>query len=639
MKVSNNTLLFFILGSACIFRFYEFIHIPFTHDEFSALFRTRFSSFGELIEMGVRPDGHPAGVQVFLYFWSKIVGWNTALIKLPFALAGVFSIFLMYRVSCIWYNETVGIISAAFLTVMQIMVMYSQIARPYISGVFFVLLMIFFWSQIMLKPDKKFLRNSSCFVISAALCAYNHHFSLLMAAIVGFSGIVIIPRKYLGWYALSGFAIFLLYTPHLSILFSQLEIGGIESWLAKPTPSFFPSYLGYLFNYSSLLYAVVCLIIITGIFSSGKNDFSIKKFLIFFGFFILPLFIGYFYSVYSSAVLQYSVLIFSTPFVLFLLFGHVSNQKPIVNLFITVVILAVGSYSLIYKRQHYRVFYNSPYEKIIDDALKVYSKSPQTPILIQSHQAITHYYLDKNNLTIPFTWLDSLSSTKDLLQFLDSSSQSSDNLYFGHLSENDAKTIPIIRNYFPEMKSQKNYFNASTYLFSKGHAVVEKTEMLSFETGVSEKWSNYNSENRVIRDSFNLSHTYKVDRDSEWSVSYNEKLSFFAPKKNDFIDISVLGYFEEKPNEALIVATLKNGDDVIFWGASDLSEFLVSNSFPQKAKAYLSIKLSDIKGINENTTLIVFLWNKGKSQFLIDNFGISLRTGNPVLYGLNEKIE
>ncbi|NEN24829.1 glycosyltransferase family 39 protein [Cryomorpha ignava] len=639
MKISNKAILFFILIVACVFRFYDFAHIPFTHDEFSALFRTRFSSFHELIERGVRPDGHPAGVQVFLYFWSKIVGWNTWLIKLPFAVAGVLSILLMYRIATLWYNETVGIISAAFLAVMQIMVMYAQIARPYISGHFFVLLMVFFWSLMILKPDKTFLRNSILFVLSAALCAYNHHFSLLMAAIVGFTGLFLIQRKYLGWYILSGVAIFALYIPHLSILFSQLEIGGIESWLAKPTPSFFPLYLGYLFNYSVLMYGLVGAIMAGGFFTIKKADFSLKKFLLFLTFFILPALIGYFYSVYSSAVLQYSVLIFSTPFILFLLFGHISNQKPVVNAVLTLIILAIGGYALIYKREHYRVFYDSPYEKIIDDAQKVNSQFPGTPILIHSHHAITDYYLDENTFSIPFTWLDSLPTTAQLILFLDSASKVSNTFYYGHLSENDSKTIPIIRDYFPEIKWQSNYFNASTYLFSKGEKMKTKNVVLDFETAETKNWSNFDLNYVVETDILNESHAYKVDSTIEWSVSFHENLSFFSPQKNDFIDIALSGYFEKSPKETLVVATLKNDETTVYWGASGFHDFLTSDIFPQQVKAHLTIKLSDVQGIEKQTALTVFLWNKGESQFLIDDFEIARRAGNRVLYGLGEQIE
>ena len=63
----DHLLIFLILAIGALLRFYDYASIPFTHDELSALIRTRFGSFHELIRNGVMVDGHPAGVQVFLY--------------------------------------------------------------------------------------------------------------------------------------------------------------------------------------------------------------------------------------------------------------------------------------------------------------------------------------------------------------------------------------------------------------------------------------------------------------------------------------------------------------------------------------------------------------------------------------------
>ena len=69
---SATFVLVLILLFAAVLRFWNYFEIPFTHDEFSALFRTQFNSFSELIDKGIKIDGHPAGVQMFLYFWVKI---------------------------------------------------------------------------------------------------------------------------------------------------------------------------------------------------------------------------------------------------------------------------------------------------------------------------------------------------------------------------------------------------------------------------------------------------------------------------------------------------------------------------------------------------------------------------------------
>jgi len=115
MKLSNKIILILIIIVACVLRFYNLFEIPYTHDEFSALFRTRFDTFSELIEKGVIVDTLPAGVQVFLYYWIKIFGEAEWIVKLPFILCGVFSVYLIYIIARKWYNETLALISASFL--------------------------------------------------------------------------------------------------------------------------------------------------------------------------------------------------------------------------------------------------------------------------------------------------------------------------------------------------------------------------------------------------------------------------------------------------------------------------------------------------------------------------------------------
>ena len=142
MKITNQLTILLILFIGSILRFYNYVEIPFTHDEFSALFRLNFDSFSELIEKGVKVDGHPAGVHVFLYYWTKVFGSSEWIVKLPFTIFGIVSIWIIYLIGRKWFNETVGLISAAFIASIQFTVIYSQIARPYISGMFFSLIMV-----------------------------------------------------------------------------------------------------------------------------------------------------------------------------------------------------------------------------------------------------------------------------------------------------------------------------------------------------------------------------------------------------------------------------------------------------------------------------------------------------------------
>jgi hypothetical protein len=95
LSFSNKQILVIVMIIGSVLRFFNYDDIPFTTDEFSALFRLKFDNFSELIEKGVKIDGHPAGVQVFLYYWTKLFGESEWVVKLPFTILGIFSIYFI----------------------------------------------------------------------------------------------------------------------------------------------------------------------------------------------------------------------------------------------------------------------------------------------------------------------------------------------------------------------------------------------------------------------------------------------------------------------------------------------------------------------------------------------------------------
>ena len=61
--------LLMVVQALLLFSYYP--SIPFSHDELSAITRCRFSNLNDLFQWGIRPDGHPAGVQLLLYYLIK----------------------------------------------------------------------------------------------------------------------------------------------------------------------------------------------------------------------------------------------------------------------------------------------------------------------------------------------------------------------------------------------------------------------------------------------------------------------------------------------------------------------------------------------------------------------------------------
>ncbi len=640
MKLSNKIILILIMIVACVLRFYNLFEIPYTHDEFSALFRTRFDTFSELIEKGVIVDTLPAGVQVFLYYWIKIFGEAEWIVKLPFILLGIFSVYLIYLIARKWYNETVALISASFLASIQFTVFYSQIARPYISGLFFSLLMVNALTDLIKSPEKRFYPNSLIFILSAAACSYNHHFSLVFAAIVGLSGLFLLQRKYLLKYLACCFIIMLLYVPHINIILSQLQLGGNENWLGKLQNDFFVNYMNYIFQFSTVVWILVILIILFGFIKIRKQDVKFRQTILFVCWFILPIVVGFLYSKFVNNVMQYSVLIFSFPFLFFILFGHIKPQKTIVNLILVLVILSLNIYALTMERKHYSSLYDSAYIHILTDRRDAGNSYKNMASLIDSDKEISEFYIKKLNLDTNFTWVDTSLTKKELISYLDVQSRLSGYLYFGCLSSSDPVTVAVIQDYYPSIVQQKNYFGGTTYVFSRVPAKAGNIiECQDFETKEKRYWSSVDQSKFVDTVSFSGRYSYMIDSSTEWSLTYSRPLKEIVTSKYNFIVISVETFNEDGMNDAMIVASIEAGDSVINWSSSEFSVFLTNKSSKDGwARIHHTLMLYDIPFDKKNLLLKVYIWNQGRKSFLIDDFMIRLRPGNPVIYSWYQNI-
>ncbi len=639
MKLGNKHILYFILLVATTLRFYNYLQLPFTHDEFSALFRTRFESFSELIKYGVMVDGHPAGVQVFLYFWTMLFGTSEWVVKLPFVISGIGAVYLIYCIGKVWYNESVGLIAAAFLASLQFPVFYSSIARPYTGGLFFSLLMVHYWSLLIKKPTNAFNKNLTGFILSATLCAYTHHFSLLFAAIVGVSGIFFFQKQYLIKYLGSGIIIFLLYIPHLNIFLKQLSMGGVEEWLAKPQNDFFLDYIAYAFHYSYLVYIVVFGLIIYGYISRDNALFNYKKVtFVFFCWFIIPFLVGFFYSKYVNAILQFSVLLFTFPFLFFVLFSHFKSQKIITNCILVFVILGVNIFTLVHGRKHYTVTYKSPYQEILVDHQLVHKTYKSVFSILDSDRKITPYYNQKLDIDSNYTWFETFSTIKEFSEYLKTQSKTHQYLYLGAFSNNLPLTVPVILQHFPTLVWQHNYAGATSYLFStKPNIKQEVFDQLDFESEASGNWSPIDNNWTIDSIKYGGKKAYLMNEHQEYSFAFTKSLSYLLTHENNFIDISLKVYSLDNYNDIALVASLDDKDGNIHWSATNFNTF-ISDTLEWTTVTH-SIKMSDIPSIKNSVQLKVYIWNNGKRSFVVDDFTITVRDGNPIIYGILEEID
>ena len=366
-KRMDYILLAVIMLVSAVLRLWKLGQVPFMHDEFSALLRTRFDNFHDFIQQGVMPDSHPIGVQLFLWGWVKLCGWSEFWVKLPFALMGIGSIYLIYIIGRQWFNRKVGLFSAAFFAVSQFTVFYSQLARPYSAGLFFVLLMAYFWHKIVFEDKKTTIGVYVGFALSAWACSLMQYFSIAQAGLIFLTGLFFLPKERRKAYWLSGIAAVVLFAPTLPIFWQQLFVSGsIGGWLSAPKSTFLTDFLQYTMNYSQLFMFAVGIIILLPLIL-GKRDKS-KNPLRWAGlvWFVIIFAIAFAYSLLREPIIQHSTLIFSYPFVIIVAFSLFKSRtlSSWQTALIVAAILYIGITSLVITRKHYDLMYHQGFDQI-----------------------------------------------------------------------------------------------------------------------------------------------------------------------------------------------------------------------------------------------------------------------------------
>ena len=648
MKTKRNLpfeklfLVLLILWGAAL-RLYNFFSIPFTHDEFSALFRTHFQSFSELIEKGVLVDFHPAGIQVFLTYYGRLFGFEEWVLKLPFALVGIACIYLCYKIGKEWFNAHTGLLLAAFVANTQFFIFHSQTARPYIAGLFFGLLAFLYCKRMLYDGEKVSLKNMTGWILAVTFSAYVHYYLLLSLLLFAIVQLIFAPSRRRPIFILSGLIIFALYLPHLALFLKQLSKGGIESWLGKPQPNFLIHFGEYLFHYSSYFLSVIgILLVVTVVLTFSKIRLN-RFWWISISSFFASFFVGYWYSLQVSAILQFSGLLFTAPLLLAAIFNLLSQSRVLFAISL-VSIVGLGNYSLIKEREHYRTLYESPYEQIVKETkTQLDHNSLETLIILDNRSDILTYYLDKyeleNNDQLLLTdnnW--SPAKLDHLLQQTEAKQ-----LIVGHFVSSPFSWMNVALHRFPTITHHKNYYHGEFYVLTKDVANSSKTSS-TWNTSLSLSkpkendpyWGNLDNQS-IGYDSILGEPYFQFKASSVYGLKMElQDIGSFQLHPNSFIDVKAEIIWNTKPSETYMATAAYMGDSLIKWHTSPLSKFYKHPN--EKQWVYHSFPLNGLPEDLENVKLHSFFYNPSRNDFRVYGLEANLRTGNPRLYGLYKPI-
>lgn len=452
-----------ILLVAFALRFWNFWKLPFTHDELSALLRTRITGWQEFIDIGIKMDNHPGGVQLLIWFQTILGGYEMWWIKLPFLLAGTWCVWLIYLIGKRLFSISAGILSAAFMASLQFPISFSQWARPYIIGLLVILALTWVLTRLLYerKSPWKWIVG---FVLLVAISGYVHYFALLQAIIVSLGFFILFDRDKRLKLLLGGVLAALLWLPHLSLTLFHLDRGGIGNWLKAPPADYWQHMLAYIFQFSWWPILLTAIAIVPNIMKWKKWIANTDRWMLVAAF-VLPYIIGYVYSVQRAPLLHQSVLIFSLPFLLLWLTSF-ANVRPGRLAFFAGLLMAINAFMLINQRQHYVLNYDSEYGSALNWLAALQSENPEIDNVIDLRVDFVQL-MQETELTEANNvhYLEPLVAGHTLEAYLNT--LKSNRIFFAMNVGTDPEAFAAVLHHYPCIEKAQYYHAGEAYLLSK----------------------------------------------------------------------------------------------------------------------------------------------------------------------------
>jgi len=333
-KYSRNSLLIWIALLVCVLlgaalRLYGLDSQSLWNDELESWRQSNFSTLSAVLAQGSIPDTHPPLFQISLFLVERYLGSSETLLRLPSAIAGIFTIAAMYWLGRTAFGEREGLISAFFTAVLWAPIYYSQEARNYAFLILFCVLSGGFWLQIaknIREGERLAVRVGVGYILCALLACYTHYFGTFLILLQGLSLLILAVafRRNMRQIVILYAAVLIGYLPWIPFALKQFGHADLVSWIDRPEVTFFPAFIAFLFN---RLKPLGFLVIVSYVFllwvllrshynqasaRSLRSLFSSTEFLL--GYWlIVPISIAYFISLIGSPILTQRNLLISLP--------------------------------------------------------------------------------------------------------------------------------------------------------------------------------------------------------------------------------------------------------------------------------------------------------------------------------------
>ena len=628
LKKCENLFLLLILCLAAALRFYHYGSFSYSNDELSALNRLHYNTFAELVQKGFYVDGHPGGIQVFLWQWVKYFGDTEWAVRFPFVIMGILAVFMSFKVAKKMFGSTAGLFTAAALTFMQFPLLYSQIARPYGPGVLFCMMLVYFWLQIFFSDNGELNRGKPKlihligFALSAALCMYNHYFSFLFALIVGFSGFIVARRNNIFHYILAAIVAALLFVPHIPITLNHLTYKGVGFWLGVPAKSWIFEHLYFIFDQSVLILLLFLITLLLLLFQNDEKQNNLRFRLFLTAWFIFPILIGYIYSIKVNPVLQHPVLIFSFPYFIMLIFsyaGTIFDKKKqwILAVFLVTGVLITTSINKYYQKQHFGEF--KDIARLTTKWQQQYGDSAISKTININNPLYIDYYLKRYGSTAKFSLYD-IEGVEGMQALSEIVKQSQTPFFlFATTKPTPTEAVDIIRSFYTYIIENKSYGEYSSItLFSRenGKTYEDANHLHILKSFKAE----LKSDTLLAENSKSTEKAHKMTVSDEYSPGIEFSLDEFKGKENLVICAETNIFTAENSGETALVISVESMDGKsIQWKGAQAKYVEVTGKW-----CPLINTLKVDSAIPKGAKLKVYLWNKDKKTMFLKNLSCKI---------------
>ncbi|MBT6439236.1 MAG: hypothetical protein HOK72_05970 [Flavobacteriales bacterium] len=590
-----------------------------TNDELSIITGVKnCGNLSEVLNKGVKTDGHTAFLAIFVFVIGKLFGWSAIALRLPMVIFGIASIWYSYLIGKKWFNPTIGLALAGMIACLEFSLINSQIVRPYSPGFFFYLSFIYYWSVFLF--DRPINKSWIIILVSifAALAASTHYFCALSVGITGIIGLFYLAKENWKGYLVIGILSLILVSPNWFVLMNQLSGEKSVSWIGYSSPNFIFTHIKYVLN-NSFIVLIVCLLpFLVWLTKNKSNRISKFQFLAFL-FFILPYLGILIYETLVQPAMQSRYLYFSFPFLLLFFLSFLEDNRISKCLALTIVCITLGSSVFINKT--YSTDHFGEFKKIAEDHFQwgqeYNAENTLSVSLINSEKYLNYYFheLDINPPTM--VYLNKKLKHQEITRLVDESNK--DYFIFSWSSiQTPLELYEIIMQKYPHIEKQNIYYNSAITLFSKkeNNTSIFFNQSLDYNNETWKYWV-VNRKNLDSKDSIALE---SLNNERRYSSKFEAPISQLTIDLEDNYIVASVNFESKTEIDPLLVLSLTRGKEKILWRSSHFKDYL---STSESSKVFLCKKLP--MHAKPSDVLKVFVWNNTGDEFKITNLAVKIK--------------